>query len=51
MPIGGTIFADLVDALLDHRKVIRSPLGKTAAHSIERPKVEHGLGMVANCSK
>jgi integrase len=39
----GTIFADLVDALLEHRKVIRRPLGKTAAHSIERLKVEHGL--------
>jgi hypothetical protein len=48
---GGTIFADLVDALLGHRKVIRRPLGKTAAHSIERLKVEHGLGMVAIGSK
>ena len=40
---GGTIFADLIDLLLEHRKVIRRPLGKTASHSIGRLKVEHGL--------
>src|SRR5438128_2168221 len=39
----GTIFADLIDLLIEHRKVIRRPLGKTAAHSIGRLKIEHGL--------
>ena len=42
----GVIFADLVDALLEHRKVIRRPLGKTAANAIERLKLQHGLEAV-----
>jgi len=34
----GVIFADLVDALLEHRKGNPPPLGKTAAKVIERLK-------------
>jgi integrase len=42
-PAVGVIFADLVDSLLEHRKAIRRPLGKTAAHVIARLKLQHGL--------
>ncbi|HEV2037115.1 MAG TPA: tyrosine-type recombinase/integrase, partial [Candidatus Eremiobacteraceae bacterium] len=42
-PAVGVIFADLIDALLEHRKVIRRPLGKTAAFVISRLKDQHGL--------
>jgi integrase len=42
-PSVGVIFADLVDAMLAHRKVIRRPLGKTATHVITRLKLQHGL--------
>lgn len=41
-PVVGVIFADLIDALLAHRKVIRRPLGKTAAKVIEHLKKQHG---------
>jgi integrase len=42
-PGAGKIFADLVDLFLEHRKRIKRPLGKTATHTIERLKVQHGL--------
>ena len=42
-PAVGVIFSDLVDALLEHRKVIRRPLGKTAARSLENLKTQLGL--------
>ena len=42
-PAVGVIFADLIDALLKHRTVIRRPLGKTSAKVIERLKNQHGL--------
>lgn len=42
-PEKGVIFADLVDAFLEHRKTINRPLGKTAANSLARLKDQHGL--------
>ena len=42
-PADGVIFSDLVDDLLEHRKVIRRPLGKTAALVITRLKEQHGM--------
>lgn len=42
-PTKGVIFADLVDAFLEHRKTINRPLGKTAAHTLGRLKDAYGL--------
>lgn len=42
-PSTGVIFADLVDALTEHRKTIRRPLGKTASHVLARLREKHGL--------
>ena len=42
-PSVGVIFADVVDSLLEHRKVIRRPLGKTASMVIDLLKMRHGL--------
>jgi integrase len=42
-PSSGVIFADLVDALVEHRKTIRRPLGKTATNVLKRLKRKHGL--------
>ena len=42
-PTTGVIFADLVDLLLEHRKTISRPLGKTATNVLARLKDQHGL--------
>jgi hypothetical protein len=44
----GVIFADLVDSLVEHRKTIRRPLGKTATHVLARLNDKHGLESVSS---
>jgi hypothetical protein len=39
----GVIFADLVDAFIQHRQATRRPLGKTATNVLARLKEQHGL--------
>jgi integrase len=50
-PSVGVIFADLVDAFLEHRRVIRRPLGKTATNAVARLKKQHGLEPVGDLTE
>jgi len=42
-PDAGKLFADAVDALIEHRKRLRRPPGKTFAHTLTRLRKELGL--------
>ena len=39
----GLIFADLIDAFVQHRQHVKRPLGKTGSNVLTRLKDEHGL--------
>jgi hypothetical protein len=39
----GLIFADLVDVFVQHRQIVKRPLGKTGSNALTRLKDEHGL--------
>ncbi len=43
----GILLADLIDGVVEHRKTIRRPFGKSAANALKRIRAEHGTEPIA----